>query len=340
MFAFVLLGAALSILALLRPDHPGELFRWHRAAWIATTASVVAFLCACVLVARRPRVGYRLGLLGGLLALPLIVRNHWFTDWLAASWNPWIFLNADGSEVIRGGVPFFAEMAILATVLVVTVIATCAFRLLPARWSIRGKAIREHTWPPLAVASLVLVVWFVRSVTPYSVAAFDHSAHLEFRILHIEKRGLRFRETRIGEYRDGRVWIWRHDRRLFQYRSEGRVSVSALGEQSPATLARARSFVQSPALWNLKTPPPRALWSWNADGWYVVLKDSRVLAFTSEYGTAPPQEVVSLFHEIERLPSIERGPFECRDVSLGFSYDPVAALGFSVLRQRERLLSR
>ena len=32
--------------------------------------------------------------------------------------------------------------------------------------------------------------------------------------------------------------------------------------------------------------------------------------------------------------------FAVRDVCLGFCYDPVAALGFSVLQQRRRLLSR
>ena len=77
---------------------------------------------------------------------------------------------------------------------------------------------------------------------------------------------------------------------------------------------------------------------WNAEGWFIVLKDSRVLAFTSEYGTSPPREITALFHEIEQLPASSERQFEVRDVCLGFCYDPVAALGFTVLSQRTRLL--
>jgi hypothetical protein len=98
------------------------------------------------------------------------------------------------------------------------------------------------------------------------------------------------------------------------------------------------ALVQSPALWKLRTQPAKALWSWNAEGWFVVLKDSRLPAFTSEYGTAPPQEITSLFHEIEQLPASSEERFDVSDVCLGFCYDPLAALGFPVLSQRRRLL--
>ena len=116
--------------------------------------------------------------------------------------------------------------------------------------------------------------------------------------------------------------------------------MTGLAETSPATIERARAFVRSPALWKLRTPPARALRSWNADGWYVVLKDSRILTFTSKFGTAPPKEVTELFHEIENVQFSGESRSVVRDVCFGFCYDPLAGLGFAVLRQRTRLLSR
>lgn len=333
---FLCAAGSISAFLTIEYDFPSQIFSWHRPDEIAAAVSPLVLLCACVLVLFRPRLGYALSLLGGFLALPFFVR----VELSLAPWNSWIFLNRDRSTNFDGGLPASAKLRILSPVLIVTAVATSLLRLLPARWSIRNRDLRRRTWPGLALAFLVLVVWFVRSVTPYSVAAFDHPGHFEFRILHVQKHGLRLHETTIDEYRDGRVWIFRHDRRLFQYRFEDRVALLALGEQSPGTLGSARMLVQSPALWKLRTRAAKALWSWNAEGWYVVLKESRLLAFTSEYGTAPPQEVTALFHEIENLPASEGAPFDVRDVCMGFCYDPVAALGFSVLRQRTRLINR
>jgi len=55
-------------------------------------------------------------------------------------------------------------------------------------------------------------------------------------------------------------------------------------------------------------------------GLYVVLKDSQLFTFTSEYRTAPPREVTDLFYEVEKLPAEEEGPRPVRDVCLGFCY--------------------
>jgi hypothetical protein len=274
-----------SVLAFLtnQGEFPSQIFSWQRPDEIAAAASPVVFLCACILVVFRPRSGYGLGLVGCLLALPLFVR----IQISLAPWNSWIFLNQDGSAYFRGTVPVFAKLRILAPALIVIALTSTSLRLLSAQWTVRKLSLRKRTWPALAVAFFVLAVWFVHSAVPYSVAAFDHPANFEFRILHVQKRGLRFHETRVSEYRDGRVWIVRHDRRLPQYRFGDRVCVLTLGDQSPATLERVHALVQSPALWKLHTQPTKALWSWNAEGWFVVLKDSRLLAFTSEYGTAP-----------------------------------------------------
>src|SRR6185437_225230 len=97
---------------------------------------------------------------------------------------------------------------------------------------------------------------------------------------------------------DGKMFTWDDDRRLFQYRFLSRSNQRSWTD-SLAILDRARAFPASPQLRDLRTPPPRMLWAWNAEGWYVALKDSRVLAFTTENGTTPPAEVIQLFEAIE-----------------------------------------
>ena len=53
----------------------------------------------------------------------------------------------------------------------------------------------RRTWPAFAVGFLVLAVWFVHSVSPYSIPGYGgRGVTAEFRILHVEKRGIHWRE--------------------------------------------------------------------------------------------------------------------------------------------------
>jgi len=113
---------------------------------------------------------------------------------------------------------------------------------------------------------------------------------------------------------------------LFQFRFEGRFDVIAVGNASPPWYQRIIAFAQSPELWRLHTRPTKALWAWEAEGWYVVLKGRRLLAFTSEYRTVPPHEITDMFHDIEKLPAFREQSFVVHDISLGFGYDPLAEL--------------
>jgi hypothetical protein len=327
---FLFLCTAMSIAAALltNPESPFGLSMSVRNELVTITlqASPFVFVCASILVFRRHRFGYGMGLAAGLIALPWFV----LTELSLAPWNSWIFLNyEDPMPSEGGGYLTFVKLKILSAALVVIATAVSSLRLFPAR----------RTWPAFAVSFLILSVWFVHSVTPYSVPGYDHSVGAEFRILHVRKQGPWFHETLVLGQKNGRVFIWREDRHLFQYRFAGRAAMTVLGQVSPTEFERARNFAQSPGLWKLRTAPPKALRSWNAEGWYLVLKDSRLLAFTSEDGTTPPEEVTGLFNELQKLPALDERPFARRDVCLGFCYDPVAALGFSVLQQRIRLLS-
>jgi hypothetical protein len=254
-------------------------------------------------------------------------------EYALSFWNSWIFLNHDWLRPLDR----LTVLQVLSPVMVAPAVAMALLRLLPERWAFHGMPLRGRTWPALLAALLVLGVWFVRSVTPYSVPDYDHGLRPDFRILHLRKQGLHFQETVVEGFRDGRVWVVRQDRRWFQYRFHSRTGFLVLGEQAPPVHDSVRRFVQSDVLWNLHTGGAKQLWSWNAEGWYVALRETRLLAFTSENGVKPPEEVAALFHDLEALPEMEERPFAARDVCLGFCYDPIAAMGYSVLPQRLRL---
>jgi hypothetical protein len=154
----------------------------------------------------------------------------------------------------------------------------------------------------------------------------DHGNSADLRILHVEKRGLRFHETRVGvSIRDARFGVRQYDRRLFQYGFQG---LDRSGMMPETTRQRADDLVRSPTLRDLRTAPATALRSWNAEGWYITTSHSPIRAFTSEYGTIPPTEVRDLLEQIAKLPGGGGSPFAIQDVCLGFCYDPVAGLGF------------
>jgi hypothetical protein len=295
---------------------------------IAAMASSLVFLLAGVRVFYDPRSGYVLGLLGGFLALPWFVRlelsfGYRFT-------NSWIALNLpDGGY--RGANDFlvFAKCKIVAVALTIIVVISSALHLLPASWTFRNSPIRERTWPAFATCFLALAIWYGTSVTPYRIPYIVDAVWPELEILHVEKHGIQFREVGISAARNSEFYIWRNNRRWFQYRfgtSTGRGTIpNDIRPRMPAVL-------QSLQLRSFQTLTATALRSWNDEGWYVLMGRSRVYAFTK--GTPPPREVAELFYEIENLPATESWQGDLKDVCLGFCYDPLAGLGFMFVNDR------
>ncbi len=294
-----------------------------RMAEAAAIAGPVVLLGASILVFFKPRLGYSLGVCVGLIALPWLV-------WTEHEWNSWIRLNivADQADPLVKAFLTSAKLKILSVALIVTAMVCSSLRLLPARLLLREAPLCQRTWPALAVSSFVMAVWFAYAAMPYRAPRYiGGGMRAELRILHVEKRGLRLHETAVYVFKDGKVGLRRNDRRLFQYRFETREALSSLGAAPRPTLEQALALADSPELLKLHTPPARALRSRNAEGWYVVLKDSPPLAFTTEYQTAPPRQITDLFHEIEKLPVGREQPSAVQDICLGFCYDPAAALG-------------
>jgi hypothetical protein len=291
------------------------------------SASPLIFLSACVFIFLKPRLGYLLGLLAGLAALPWLV----WSELSLNPWNSWVLLTLAHDQHDDTTI---WSLRILAAALIAIAIGCALFRLLPARLLLRQTPVCHRSWPALVVGLVVVAVWLVHSVTPYVVPVCTLGVRPEFQILHLEKQGLRIHQTAVSAYKDGRVYVSSDERRLFHYRFLRFAVRTAMPYERILTLA------QSPELLKQHTPllqPP--LRSWDTERWYVVLKDSRLLEFAAESGTLPPKEITSLLGDIEQLPVSEKQSFLARDVCLGYCYDPLAEMGhYSAFQGQARLL--
>ena len=210
---------------------------------------------------------------------------------------------------------------------------TCSvLRVLP-HVLLRKSPLSGRAWPAIIVGVVVGVVvpvaWLFHSAMPWMLPGIvDRGSSADLRILHIEKRGLRLHETSAATgTRDARFLVSQYDRRLFQFRFQG---MDRSGVMPEATRQRADDLVRSPKLRDIHTAPATVLRSWNAEGWYIWTSHTPIQAFTSEYGTSPPAEVIDLMGEITKLPGLGQFSFARQDVCLGFCYDPPAGLMGSV----------
>jgi hypothetical protein len=318
----IFLCAAGSIAWLFISIAPGD-----RPTPSAAIASALAFVVASEGVFLRPRFSYWLGLVSGIVAL------YWFSRIefrYFPALNSWIAFNLpDGNPQFFSDV-FLAKLKILLVVTVVTSTACCMTRLLPASWVLRKVPVRERTWPALGVCLVVVASWYGLSASPYRIPLIVDGVSPELTVLHMQKRGIQFNETAISASRDGRLYVHRNNRTLFQYRFAVHEGVGMLPE---TITARIRMLTQSNELRDLRTAPAVALRSKNAEGWYI-RTERGVSAFTTEYGTEPPSEVVDLFHEMESVVPTGKELRTANDVCMGFCYDPLAGLGLNNLNDR------
>ena len=302
---------------------------------IAAYGSPLVFLCAGVVIFLRPRLGYVLGVLSGLIAL------FWF-GWTELSnyESTWIFLNATVGLMPSESAFTFVKLSVLriaSAAFIATGAVACLLCLLPVGWLLGNARLSHSTWPAAVVGLLVMTVWFMHAAMPYRVPLIVDAMPAELRILHIQKRSLHFEETAESVYRGGRFFVDRSKRRLFHFEWK---TQAVSGVMAPNILDRATALVNSPELGRLHTAPAGQLWSWNAEGWYVVLKDKRLVAFTSEHQPTPPREITDLFQEVQGLPGSELKSRTVHDICLGFCYGPVAALGFQYSNQPCFVLAR
>ncbi len=287
--------------------------------------SAVLFAFAAGTISYRPTFAHGAAL-AGLMSAPWIYSNA-MTD--SSLGNVWLLFNVPDSDL--GAYPrLYAQVTIAIVGLIALAVVTAGLRLLPAQWQFRGAALRDRTWPAVAVSIVVLAVWFSRSVLPYRIpGAVDYSDYPVLQILHVEKRGLQFHERCFSVYwqrpfRPISVSFTESDRRLFQYRFQHDGSSLQLPK---ALVERIQATVESV---HEKRQPDvvRPIWNWNADRWYFSGRDFGLRAYDASNGPRPPQEVVDLFRQLDGTPRYSETHSKLKDVCLGFCYDALSAMGW------------
>ncbi len=294
-------------------------------AEIILLLSPLAFIVGASTVRNRSQLGYFAAISGGVIGLATFA----WTEFSNLDWgNSWIMLNVPAAQETPAWSRYrtAGALSILSVLLTLISLSIALFRV---------------EWRPLRVMSLTTVrralllsticllslgIWFLISASPYRIAGIVHGGGApDLAILRIEKHGLQFVENRITVLQDGKYFVWKTQRTLFQYRFTGQGGYGVL----PPEIA-SRAFHLARGMASLTpTPRPTPLRAWDAEGWYV-LGSNLLVAFANEQGSSPPSEVIRLFDAITKLAFIQEYNGESgRDVCLGFCYDPMAALGFA-----------
>jgi len=283
---------------------------------------------ACIRAFFNLRFSHCLGMAAMVLTVPWFLETE--RTWIRFGSSSWIALNLPDrwSSSLR-----LMEWRIAAATLVLVTLFFCALRLLPARWTLRGKPWRERLWLAPALTLVVVGSWYGFTVSPYRIPIIVDGTPPEYSILHVEKDGLRFHETMVEVWFDGRFSAVQTERRLFQYRFPQTYSYEALPEQLRGPM---REFAKSPVLHGLRGGELAPLRHWKDEGWYITSRASGPVGFVKSEGAKPPQEIIEVFRQLEALPISRATTEDAKDVCLGFCYEPWAGLGIVYVNQRCR----
>jgi hypothetical protein len=321
-------GSLVYVLIKASDDYRSFWLRDYLAVTVATIVGPLALIFAAVRLFYKRRSGYAVGLFAGLVTLPVLVWRE-FHSFYFQFFNPWIGLNLpdrQNAEFIS-----FSKWRILCGAITVVAVATAVLRMLPEKWTMRGTPLSGRTWPAFLISLLITAAWFASAASPYRIPIIVDGSEPDLAILHVTKCGPQFNETAISLGRNGRYFVSRNRRRWFSYQWTTTVNEGVL----PPTIMMSENALPDLAQFKVSaTSGAQPLHEWNAEGWYVRLKRSRILEFRSDRGTLPPDELVGFFHEVEKVSETEVSRETIKDVCFGFCYDPRAALGLVYVNQR------
>jgi hypothetical protein len=289
------------------------------------TVALFGLVIALAFLFYIPRLAYSIAFVSGAVAL------YWFSHRELGNFpalNSWVLFNLPDTVASLDN----AQLRIVFGSTLLASIICSVIALVPEKWHLRGKSIRDHVSLAFMLSLAVVAFWYFRSVAPYRVPIFADGPRPELAILHVQKDGLQFHETRMSIYRDGRYYYSRNNRELFQYEF---ATQGGNGVLPVELFSDVQSIAASPLITSLHTPPPTALRAWRAEGWYVYTRrERRFLTFTTEYQAEPPKQVLDLFQKLVALPPVEKPLPAERDICFGFCYDPQAGLQMSNLNDR------
>jgi len=295
--------------------------------WIAFLLSPLVLIGSVLFLARKPRIGLVLAAIGPAFAIFWV-----FATESRAYRNSWITLNASWNDPDVPGYIVYSLLRIVSIAVSLTTLTWAGTRLLPSTWQIRGRPANQRIWPAIAISLMSILAWFILFVSPYRQPIIVDAAVPDLGILHVQKDGLTFHETRVTIYRDSRFFLVRNDRRLLRYSFAETAHEGLLDDDLRAGLKTVLALTE---LKRTQEKPPRALMARKGEGWYTETGTFAITAFTTENGTSPPAELIRFFHKLEDSHSSSSGPqYLVRDVCLGFCYDPKAGLGYRAENQR------
>jgi hypothetical protein len=301
----------------------------HYLSQLALIASAPAFLASSVIVFRWPRISNWLGLISGLGAL------YWFYGvefaYLFPALNTWVTFNLPDAATGFSQDILIAKLKIAFAITALAATAISATRLLPAHWIVRTRPVRDRLWPTLATCVLAALFWYALSVSPYRIPWIVDAASPKLTLLHVEKNGSQFHETGVSVLWDGRVYLSHNDRKLFRYRFPTYGGSAVLPEDNTT---REAAFALAGQLAGSVTAPAVRLRSKKAEGWYVRIQHTHVLAFTTEYGTQPPPQVIAVFQSLTSTVPETNYQWDEKDICFGLCYDPSAGLGIRYMNDR------
>jgi len=288
----------------------------------AAVASALSFFCAAILIFWKPRLGYCLGLAGGLIVFASLARSESklapATTWMLLA----VGLNA-------GQAPPFLVLRVLAIALAATALCCSAIRMLPPGLRVRGRVLCRRTWPAVAVGITISIIWAVRDATPYFIPVCRMGVSPDLTVLHVRKRGLHIQQTGIYVFRNERFYSIVTEHQLFHFR------VKTQDGRGTFPYEQWEGLTRPPAAWAPHSATVGSvLLSWNEERWYVRLNQSRLFMFTGTF----PHEIAEFLQRVQRLPVETPSPRTGRDICLGLRYDPLAELGALTPGEKEALV--
>jgi len=294
----------------------------------ALVAGSSGLLIASVIVFRWSRAGHWLGLLSGCLAIFWFYRLEF--GYMFPALNTWVTFNVPDSGPGFSQELLFAKLRIATASAALMATTLSAARLLPSHWVVRKRPVQDRLWPALMLSATAILIWYLVSVSPYRIPVIVDGVTAELTLLHVEKNGNQFHETGISVFRDGQVYRFHNDRRLFQYRFAEEMGSAVL---PPGSAVGKDALALREELANGTSLPVVPLRSRTAEGWYL-RTDWHILAFTTENGTPPPANLLSVFHALQSVVSELKEARDEKDICFGFCYDPLAGLGIVYLNER------
>jgi len=301
----------------------------YRSTQWALIASASAFLIASGIVFRRHRISQWIGLISGLGSV------YWFCGiefgYPFPALNTWIAFNLPDAATGSSQQIWIAKLKIAFSITALAATTISATRFLPPQWIMRKRPVRDRLWPALAICVLAALFWYALSVSPYRIPWIVDAASPKLTLLHVEKNGSQFHETSVSIFPDGQVYVSHNDRRLFHYRFPIYSGSAVLPDDNRT---REAAFALGRQLADSATAPAVRLRSKKAEGWYVRIQHTHVLAFTTEYATRPPTQAIVVFQSLASAVSEAKYQGDAKDICFGFCYDPMAGLGLQYMNDR------